>query len=139
MNALLQSGQLIRHVGRILNYQTIGERVEVALKVRNATENNKVLVDAVVNCAGSESDYRKLDQPLIKNLLEQKLICTDALALGLMADADGALIGGDGETSNKLYTLGPPQKGMLWESTAVPELRVQAMKLADVLLAIPEV
>jgi len=135
LNELLRSGQLTRHVGRILNYQMLGEKVEVTLKARSAMENETFLVDRVVNCAGSESDYRKLDQPLILNLLSQKLVCSDALALGLITNTDGALIDADGIVSNKLYTLGPPQKGMLWESTAVPELRVQAMKLANTLLA----
>jgi len=135
LDALLQSGRLVRHVGRILDYQMTGGRVAVTVKVRNALENERFLVDAVVNCAGSESDYRRLDQPLIMNLLAQQLVCSDALALGLVTDTDGALIDAQGIVSSKLYTLGPPQKGMLWESTAVPELRVQAMNLAHVLLA----
>jgi uncharacterized NAD(P)/FAD-binding protein YdhS len=33
-----------------------------------------------------------------------------------------------------LYTLGPPEKGMLWETTAVPEIRGQAARLANALL-----
>ena len=35
----------------------------------------------------------------------------------------------------KLYTLGVNLRGKYWESTAVPELRVQAEKLAKQVLA----
>jgi len=34
-----------------------------------------------------------------------------------------------------MFTLGSPRRGDLWESTAVPELRVQAARLAERLLA----
>jgi len=33
-----------------------------------------------------------------------------------------------------MFTLGSPRRGDLWESTAVPELGVQAARLADRLL-----
>jgi len=39
-----------------------------------------------------------------------------------------------GRVSDRLFTLGPLRKGELWESTAVPELRVQAERLARRLL-----
>ena len=34
---------------------------------------------------------------------------------------------------SNLYTLGSPQKGRLFETTAVPELRHQALNLATIL------
>lgn len=33
--------------------------------------------------------------------------------------------------SGLLYTLGPPLKGQLWETTAVPAIREQAAALAE--------
>jgi uncharacterized NAD(P)/FAD-binding protein YdhS len=41
----------------------------------------------------------------------------------------------DGEVIAGLYTLGSAQKGRLYESIAVPELRRQAAALAELLLA----
>ncbi|HWY24061.1 MAG TPA: hypothetical protein VNX47_04035, partial [Nevskia sp.] len=58
----------------------------------------------------------------------------DALGLGLLTDAQGALLDRDGQASTWLYTLGPARKGQLWETTAVPEIRVQAQALARRLL-----
>ena len=45
-----------------------------------------------------------------------------------------AVIDGDGETSPLLFAIGPLLKGSLWETTAVPELRSQAMRVAENLL-----
>src|SRR5690606_25359129 len=55
-------------------------------------------------------------------------------AFGLTVSPDGALIDAEGRVSDSLFTLGPPRKGTLWETTAVPEIRVQAQQLAERLL-----
>ncbi|MFM7878658.1 MAG: hypothetical protein ACKO8M_19880, partial [Microcystis panniformis] len=44
------------------------------------------------------------------------------------------ILGPDGTASPTLYTLGNPRKGDLWETTAIPELRLQAAELARDLL-----
>jgi uncharacterized NAD(P)/FAD-binding protein YdhS len=83
----------------------------------------KIPVNAVLNCTGSESDFSKLEVPLLKNLLSKGAIKTDSLALGLEAAPDGKI-------SENLYTIGTALKGIMWESTAMPELRSQARELA---------
>jgi uncharacterized NAD(P)/FAD-binding protein YdhS len=137
LEALAESGQLVRHVGSIQAYREFGEGVEVSMRRRASDATETIRVGAVVNCSGSEANYRRLESALIRNLLEQRLICPDALSLGIMAAPDGAVIDAGGVASDRLYTLGPPQKGLLWETTAVPELRGQAQRLAAVLLDLP--
>lgn len=132
---LQNTGQLCRHIGRILEYSETGQGVDVLIRRRGQTGTQTIRVDAVVNCSGSESNYRKLENALVKDLFRQHLVRPDALALGLDASPDGALIDDSGIASNRLFTLGPPQKGIFWETTAVPEIREQAAKLAGVLLA----
>jgi uncharacterized NAD(P)/FAD-binding protein YdhS len=68
-------------------------------------------------------------------LRQQGLIQADTLGLGVLADMHGALIGHENEVSRHLFTLGPLRKGQLWETTAVPEIRVQAQALARRLLS----
>jgi len=80
-------------------------------------------VNAVINCTGSESDFAKLEVLLVKNLLSKGAIKTDPLSLGLEADPQGKI-------SENLYTIGTALKGVMWESTAMPELRSQAKQLA---------
>ena len=134
LESLTRTDQAVRHVGRILGYRETGDGVDVRIRRRNTDEVETLRVEAVVNCSGSECNYRKLESPLIRDLLEQRLVCPDPLALGLKTAADGALIDAADAASDRLYTLGPPQKGMLWETTAVPEVRVQAARLAGLLL-----
>jgi uncharacterized NAD(P)/FAD-binding protein YdhS len=89
-----------------------------------------VTADVIVNCIGSESKFDQLDSPLVQNLLTAGHIRCDDLRFGLHAMPDGRLIDRDGETAEILYTLGTALKGILWESTAIPEIRVQARDLA---------
>jgi uncharacterized NAD(P)/FAD-binding protein YdhS len=54
--------------------------------------------------------------------------------LGIDARPDGAVIGAEGAPSGVLYTLGSTMKGVLWEVLAVPEIRMQAQRLARCLI-----
>jgi uncharacterized NAD(P)/FAD-binding protein YdhS len=83
-------------------------------------------------------NYYKLKDPLIVNLLAQGLIHPDPLCLGLASAPNGALLNSIGQPSKRIFTIGSPQKGMLFETTAVPELRVQAQRLAEELTHAPE-
>ena len=131
IDRLRESGQLQLVAGRIQAYQEDAEGVNVVIRPRGSRDSVSLRSHLVVNCTGSESDYRKVAQPLIQNLLAEGLSRPDRLSLGLDVDATGALISATGRTSDWLYTLGSPQKGRLWETTAVPELREQASQLAQ--------
>lgn len=94
-----------------------------------------VHADVVINCIGSESRFDQLDSPLVKNMLNSGMIACDELRFGLDATPDGQLKTADGKASDMLYTLGTALKGVLWESTAIPEIRVQARDLAQKLIS----
>lgn len=133
ISSLIESKQLIIHKGRIKDYEEAEEGVNVFLqKSKNQSEVLKVA--KVVNCTGSELDFCQIQDPLVVDLLEKGLIAPDKLSLGLEADSTGALKDKDGNITEMLYTLGPPRKGQLWETTAVPEIREQAYQLANELL-----
>lgn len=134
LEALVDAGRLIRHAGRVLAYRESGREVEAEVRLRGSGELETLSVGTVVNCSGSESNYRRLESALVRNLLNQGLVRPDPLALGVEAAPGGGLINADGIASDRLFTLGPPKKGMLWETTAVPELRIQARRLAEALL-----
>jgi uncharacterized NAD(P)/FAD-binding protein YdhS len=55
------------------------------------------------------------------------------LRLGLETDQNGAMVDREGRASSSIFTIGLLRKGNLWETTAVPELREQAVELAAVL------
>lgn len=134
LDRLRRSQQLQIHAGRIRAYQEHREGVRVAYRPRRSDAPVHLQVDRVINCTGLECDYRRLRRPLITHLLESGLSRPDPLCLGLDTDADGRLLDAEGRASSLLYTLGPPCKGRLWETTAVPEIRGQAQALAQRLL-----
>lgn len=94
-----------------------------------------VSADVLVNCIGAQSNFAKVDSELVQNILAAGTVRTDELAMGLDATPDGRLIGNDGRIHQNIRTLGPALKGILWETTAIPEIRSQARTLALKLLS----
>lgn len=133
---LIYNGQLTLHAGRLVKYREQSEFAEVTFRDRGWGVERTLRVDRVINCTGSETDCRRIDDPLIMSLFAQGLARPDPLFLGLDVDATGALLGCDGESSPYLYAIGPTRKGHLWETTAVPEIRTQASQLAGLLLSL---
>jgi len=88
----------------------------------------------IINCIGPEGDFNKVKNPLLKNMLASGLIAKDPLSLGFNATGTGEIINKDGEIVPNLFTIGSGLRGILWESTAIPEIRVQAHEMANKVL-----
>lgn len=129
IDELRGTGQFQILKGRL---QRITWEDEIGFDVRYSTIglDQYVHADVIINCIGSESRFDQLDSRLVKNLMNNGSIRCDDLSLGLDATPDGHLKGADGQPSDLLFTLGTSLKGVLWESTAIPENRVQARDLA---------
>ena len=130
------SGKLHLHGGRLVSMEEKNAGVEVRYRERGSDEESVIHANRVINCTGPECDYRRMRHPLVASLLGQGLVRPDDLALGLDSDSTGALLNAEGQPG-ALFTLGPLRKGTLWETTAVPEIRVQAEHLAATLLCDP--
>jgi uncharacterized NAD(P)/FAD-binding protein YdhS len=126
-------GKLEVRRGRLRDIVASDDRFEVKFTTKG--REGVISVNAVINCTGSESNFAKIDFPLVRSLIERGEIEPDELFLGLKATRDGKIINTRNETSNVISTLGTALKGILWESTAMPEIRVQARNLALNLLA----
>jgi uncharacterized NAD(P)/FAD-binding protein YdhS len=121
------------HAGRITACEENGGGIDVTWRDRRSGTLQNLRVQHIVNCTGPETDCRRINSPLLESLLRDGLARPDRFALGLDCAGDGALIDAHGAASKVLYALGPARKGQLWESTAVPEIRVQASELAALL------
>jgi uncharacterized NAD(P)/FAD-binding protein YdhS/predicted metal-dependent enzyme (double-stranded beta helix superfamily) len=130
----IEAGQLHLFAGQIKAYNEDAEGVNVSIRQRCSKHTHNLRVNRVINCTGAECDYRQLQHPLIENLLSSGLVRQDPLNLGLEVTTNGALIDATGKTSDWLFTLGSPQKGCLWETTAVAEIRQQAFRLTQELI-----
>jgi uncharacterized NAD(P)/FAD-binding protein YdhS len=124
------------HAGRIMACEEDAGGISVCFRDRRHGSLRQLRVQRIVNCTGPETDCRRVQSPLLAGLLLAGLARPDRFSLGLDCDEDGALIDAHGAPSTVLYALGPARKGGLWESTAVPEIRVQASELAELLVSV---
>ncbi len=125
VNELLNTKQLELIRGRVYDIKTNITGFEVQYSDRR--QNNSLNTSVLINCTGPESNFEKVEFPLIKQLLQANSIRVDALKYGIEASVNGKI-------ATNFYTIGPPLKGILWESTAVPEIRVQAQQLVLLLM-----
>jgi len=135
---MLDRGQVVFHKARLVSVVESGEGLEVVLFDRESRRESNLRVGYAINCTGPECNYNKLKDPLVVNLLARGQIHPDPLFLGLMAAPNGALLNYLGQPSATLFTLGSVKKGMVFETTAVPEVRAQAMALAEELVQPPQ-
>lgn len=133
---LRSSGILQLKPGRIRDFVEDEKGVTVFLQPRGASGNIALHVSRVINCIGPESNFRQhLNDPLIVNLMARGIIHPDPLFLGLDATPEGVVVGAEGKRYPMISLLGPPLRGILWETTAMPEIRVQASRAARQALA----
>ena len=130
---LVEAGRLEIVAGRIERLTEDAGAVAVTLRRRRAAEPETIRVGKVINCTGPDTDLARVRDPLIAALRRDGLVRPDELGLGLDSDADGRLLTADGHASRRLFLVGPLRKGQLWENTAVPELRVEATRMAELL------
>ncbi len=129
-------GQLQISAARIGRIEPCIGAVQVALTPKHG-EPATLVVERVIDCSGLQSDFAKIDRPLIRQLLEAGHIRADTLRLGLDIARSGAVIDAAGAAHADLFAVGPLTKGALWEIVAVPDIRIACEQLAAQLLAIP--
>jgi uncharacterized NAD(P)/FAD-binding protein YdhS len=71
----------------------------------------------------------------VGDLFARGLARPDPLRLGIDASPAGAVLDAGGRPSSTIFTLGPPLRGLWYETTAIPEIRAQAAALAARLTA----
>ena len=134
VTGLMSEGRLVIHPGHIVGLRAGAGEVLVEIRPRGSSLVRKLRVARVVNCTGPQCDYGRIEQPLVRGLRSAGLLVADGLRLGIRTAPDGALLDARGTASRTLFTLGPPRRGDLWETTAMPEIRTQAADLAVTLL-----
>lgn len=129
--AMQDSGRLEVVAGRVQGIEADGRsgllRVDVRLR---GGSRRSFSVAKVLDCTGAQADLRRSDDSFLHQIVSDGFARLDDLGIGLDTCEDGALIGGDGTPRANAFAIGPLRRGTLWESTAVPEIRVQAERLA---------
>jgi uncharacterized NAD(P)/FAD-binding protein YdhS len=109
-----------------------GSNAAVSIRIRRRGEYEACVVQgaALINSSGIEYDWRRVARPLPQQLLARGLVQAGPLALGIAATAEGAVLDANGVPAERLFAMGPPLRGMWWESTAVTDVALQAKALA---------
>ena len=126
--ALEAEGRLVRHAGRVVSISEQEGKVAVRYRPRGARTLAVLSVDAAIPTTGPVMDVRALEDPLVRSLLATGQARPGPHGLGFSTAADGSVLG---TMQDRLWTLGGLRRGDLWESTAIPEISVQAQALGD--------
>ncbi len=116
--------------GRLRAIAPVEGGAEIVFRPRGHNRDEQLRAARVVNCTGPDMDIGRAGEPLLNALLAAGTIRRDALRIGLDVDGDCRAIGADGRASATLSVIGPVTRGAFWESVAVPDIRVQAARVA---------
>jgi uncharacterized NAD(P)/FAD-binding protein YdhS len=116
--------------GRITGTAKLDTHIDVSVLLRGTHKAVTISIDRIINCTSSGTCDQRQD-PFIQELLLMGFASYDPLRIGISTDNHGCVIGTFGKATANLYALGPLRKSTLWETTAVPEIREQALQLAE--------
>lgn len=128
-------GQLSILAARIAIDRATDRAVEVTIVRRGAAAAERRIFDRVIDCRGprNEVDERL---PLHAQMVKAGLMRRDPLEQGLDVGDNDTLIGRDGSPSRRLFALGPPTRGRYTEIVAIPDIRLQAARMAENLVSL---
>ncbi|KGI67530.1 FAD/NAD(P)-binding protein [Mycolicibacterium rufum] len=124
-----RAGVLTVHAGSIGQVQAVGEKIRICVEAQQP-----VVADLVINATGPSTRFSATRSVLLRNLLTRGMVSPDDTDMGIRVDRDHTVLTCRGDRSAWLLALGPTLRGTYWETIAVPELRVQAQRVAETLL-----
>jgi uncharacterized NAD(P)/FAD-binding protein YdhS len=127
---LEEAGQLSFAAGKIMSIVPVEGGARLTWRSRGSEAIEAVEAAQIVNCTGPEMNIVRAGEPLFDALLASGRIRPDPLRIGLDVDWDCRVLGEQGRASDTLSAIGPVTRGTFWESVAVPDIRVQADRVA---------
>jgi uncharacterized NAD(P)/FAD-binding protein YdhS len=131
LNTMMAKGQLALKKGTVEEANVSSNGIEIIY--RSESGLNSQVFQKVINCTGPESNYRKVRFPIIVDLIARGKVKTDELGLGIKCTPEGRIINAQDAVEQGIWCIGPMRKAVLWEATALRELREQAFELAILL------
>ncbi|TCL71465.1 FAD/NAD(P)-binding protein [Rhizobium sp. BK251] len=129
---LVHDGKVVLHAGYLQEIEETNDGLRLRYRARGRKDVLSLDADWVVNCTGMER--AGIDHsPLLREMLRQKLISADPLRLGIAVDGQSRVSRSGEEKGVQIHAVGALTAGQFWEITAVPDIRVQARQVAQVL------
>ncbi|KJF72447.1 FAD/NAD(P)-binding protein [Agrobacterium arsenijevicii] len=127
---LLSEGILEIHAGYLRSLDEQDDGIAVLYRRRHTQTLRELQVDWVINCTGMERAGIGHSR-LLETMRDDGVILLDAFGLGVEVDGQSRLLCADGKIWSGLFAAGALTAGRFWEITAVPDIRVQAQKIAQ--------
>ena len=125
---------------RLIAAEFVGvERTDGAVRAhirrRGADTRESMDVARVYDCGGVSVDVMSSSNPVIRDLVANGRARADELHIGLDVDDHCAVVDAAGKVTERLLVVGPLTRGRFFEIEAIPDIRVQAAKLAARILS----
>jgi uncharacterized NAD(P)/FAD-binding protein YdhS len=128
----LSSGRLAIVAGEVAEARFTDGLLTTTLSTTEGTVTRRD--DAIVVATGTMWDRRALSSsPLWASLLASGHAALHRNGVGVRTDEDGRLLDAHGGATPNVLCVGAVRQGELWESTAIPDLRVQVAAAAELL------
>ncbi|HLP13845.1 MAG TPA: FAD/NAD(P)-binding protein [Flavobacteriales bacterium] len=125
-------GDLKIIAGKLIEIKELDNNVNIRFYNHRKKSEEIISASRVINCTGPESDISRLGQHFLNRCLQAGIIEQDKLKMGINANPETfEIIGNDKKTNSRLFAIGSNLRGVLWESTAVGELRKHAQQVAQ--------
>lgn len=131
IDALIASGDVVPHRARPIDAVATAEAVTLRVREHGGDAMRELRSKWLINCSGPTPSVGHADDRAAASLIEAGEARLDALGLGLDTDLMGRPLDRHGRSSGGLWVIGSLRRPALWETTAVPELRVQAEATAQ--------
>ncbi len=130
-DGLLSGGVLRLKRGRVMATDVrqgpVGAVASVTIQDRGTSCTDAIMAQRVIFATGLGAAAA---DGLVAGLVATGLARTDQHGMGLEVTASLQVTGRDGGLSPGIWALGPIVRGVLWECTALPDIRVQAQTVA---------
>ncbi len=132
-DGLVARGVLRLKRGRVLAADAVegpaGRAARVVIQDRGASGTEEVMAQKVIYATGIGGGAAA--DGLVAHLVATGLARTDPHGMGLDVTPSLRIVRRDGGAAAGLWALGPIVRGVFWECTAVPDVRVQARSVAE--------
>jgi uncharacterized NAD(P)/FAD-binding protein YdhS len=130
---LRASGRLEIVAGRVVHAQQRPEGVAIGLARRGQKTIEKLRFSRLINCTGLGEDPARSGNPLIRTLLARGTARVHPIGIGLDVHENYALIDASSHCSRRVLAIGPLARAAFWESTAIPDIRMQCRRLTQMI------
>ena len=127
----IAAGNLVVRAGRITTISDGPNHARVTYRPRGTLGHETLDVQCILDARGVGS-VGETDDPLLSRLIGRGLVRPGPFGIGLHAEADFSVPIPGRNGGARFWTLGPLLRGVLWECSAVPDIRNQAAELATV-------